>query len=165
MRAFVLGDEKPGRLTLYARGDEHRSRFGGDLHPRRHVGRLAEHFTASVDHDRATLDADAGGKLGRAGSGVSGVEVGQRALDRERRPHAALGVVLLRLRIAEQRHQPVSELLQDMAAETRHRRGGLVEIGADQVAPVLGVKSRCKVGRADEIAEHHRDRPPFGLGA
>ena len=45
----------------------------------------------------------------------------KRALDRERGPHRALGVVLLRLRIAEERHQPVAELLQDMAAETRHR--------------------------------------------
>ena len=72
--------------------------------------------------------------------GVPGVEVGERALDGERGAHRALGVVLLRLRIAEEGHQPVAELLQDMAAETRHRGGGRVEIGADQVAPVLGVQ-------------------------
>ena len=165
MRALVFGDEKPGCLPLHARGDEHRPRFGRRLHPRRDVRRFAEHFAGRIDHDRAALYADAGGELGRSRSGVPGVEVGERALDGERRPHGALGVVLLRLRIAEQGHQPVAELLQDMAAETRHRGGGLVEIGADQVAPVLGVKPRRKVGRADEIAEHHRDRPPFGLGA
>ena len=55
---------------------------------------------------------------GRALAGVPGVELGERALDRERGAHRALGVVLLRLRIAEQRHQPVAELLQHMAAET-----------------------------------------------
>jgi hypothetical protein len=30
-------------------------------------------------------------------------------LDRERRPHGPFGVVLLRVRVAEQRHQPVAE--------------------------------------------------------
>ena len=90
------------------------------------------------------------------------VEVGERALDGERGAHGALGVVLLRLRIAEQGHQPVAELLQHMAAETGHRRRGLVEIGADEIAPVFGVEPRGKGGRADEIAEHHRDRPALG---
>ena len=90
--------------------------------------------------------------------GVPGVEVGERALDRERGPHRALGVVLLRLRIAEERHQPVAELLQHMAAKPRHRGRGFVEIGVDEVAPVLRVEPRREARRADEIAEHHRDR-------
>ena len=81
---------------------------------------------------------------GAPGPGVPGVEVGERALDRERRPHRAFGVVLLRVRIAEQRHQPVAELLQHMAAQARHRGRRLVEIGADEIAPVLGVESRGK---------------------
>ena len=162
MRALVLGDEKPGCLPLHARGDEHRPRFGRRLHPRRDVRRLAEHFAGRVDHDRAALDADAGGKLGRARSRVPGVEVGERALDGERGAHGALGVVLLRLRIAEEGHQPVAELLQDMAAETGHRGRGLVEIGADQVAPVLGVQPCGEARRADEIAKHDRDRTALG---
>ena len=99
---------------------------------------------------------------GAPARGVPGVEVGQRALDRERRPHGALGVVLLRLRVAEQRHQPVAELLQHMAAKIGHRRRSLVEIGVDEVAPVLGVQLRGEARRADEIAEHDRDRTAFG---
>ena len=35
--------------------------------------------------------------------------------------HGAFGVVLLRLRIAEERHQPVAELLQHVAAKIGHR--------------------------------------------
>ena len=66
MRAPVLDDEQSGRLPLHARGDEHRPRFGRRLHPRRDVRRLAEHFARSVDHHGAALDADPGGKLGRA---------------------------------------------------------------------------------------------------
>jgi class 3 adenylate cyclase len=38
----------------------------------------------------------------------------------------ALGVVLLRLGVAEERHQPVAELLQLVAAELGHRRRGFV---------------------------------------
>ena len=63
MRALVLDDEKPGRLPLDARGDEHCPRLGRCLHPRRDIRRFAEHFAGRVDHDGAALDADAGGKL------------------------------------------------------------------------------------------------------
>ena len=162
MRAPVLGDEQPGRLPLHARGDEDRPGLGRGLHPRRDIRRLAEHFAGRVDDDRAAIEADAGRELGRAGLGVPGVEVGEGALDRERRPHRPFGVVLLRVREAEQRHQPVAELLQHVAAQARHRRGGLVEIRADQIAPVLRIHSRREARRADEIAEHDRDRPPLG---
>ena len=62
------------------------------------------------------------------------VEVGERALDRERGAHCALGVVLLSLRIAEQCHQPVAELLQYMAAKIGYRSRSLVEIGVDEIA-------------------------------
>ena len=50
-------------------------------------------------------------QLRRTFGEVPGVEVGKRSLDRERRPHGALGIVLLRLRVAEERHEAVAELL------------------------------------------------------
>jgi hypothetical protein len=40
-------------------------------------------------------------------------------------------------------------------------RGGHVEIRADEVAPVLRVESG-ECGRADEVAEHDRDRATLG---
>ena len=98
----------------------------------------------------------------RASGDVAGVDFDKRALDRERRPHGAFGVVLLRLRIAEKRHQSVAELLQHMAAKIGHRRRSFVEIGVDEVAPIFGVEFRGKTGRADEIAEHDCDRAAFG---
>ena len=49
-----------------------------------------------------------------------------------------------------------------MAAKIGHRRRSLVEIGVDEVAPVLGVQLRGEARRADEIAEHHRDRATLG---
>ena len=93
---------------------------------------------------------DAGGKRRLARAGVLAVQLGERALDRERRPHRALGIVLLRHRIAEQRHQPVAELLGDIAAHLRHRRRSGVEISANQVAPFLGI----------EPARQCRSNPP-----
>ncbi len=159
---LLLGDEKPRHLSLDIQGDEDRARLGLRLHPRGDIGRVAEHLAGRFHDDRPGLDADARGQFRRAFGDVPGVEVGKRALDRERRAHGALGVVLLRLRIAEERHQPVAELLQHMTAKIGHRRRSLVEIGVDEVAPVLGVQLRGEARRADEIAEHHRDRPTFG---
>ena len=118
-RSLLLDDEEPGDLALNVQGDEHRAGFGCSLHPGGDVRRVAEHFAAGFYDDRPGLDADARRQLRRAVGGVPGVDVGKRALDRERRPHRALGVVLLRVRIAEQRHQPVAEPLQHMAAEAR----------------------------------------------
>ena len=66
VRAFLLGDEEPGHLALHASGDQDRAWLGSSLDPRGDVRRVAEHFAGRVHHDRAALDADAGGKLRRA---------------------------------------------------------------------------------------------------
>ena len=93
---------------------------------------------------------------------VLGVEFCKRPLDRERRPTGALGVVLLRARIADKRHQSVAEPLQHMAAETGHCLRRLVEIGAYEIAPVFGVELGDKARRADEVEEHYCDRTALG---
>jgi hypothetical protein len=113
--AAVLRHEQSGRLPLDRGCNEDRARLGGALDPRGDIGRVAEHFARCVDHHLPGIKADPGGKLARF-AGVPGVDFDKRALDRERGPHSALGVVLLRVRIAEQRHQPVAELFQHMAA-------------------------------------------------
>src|SRR5215471_14931520 len=76
----------------------------------------------------------------------------------------ALGVVLVRERIAEQRHQPVAELFCHVAAHLHDRRRGSIEIGADKIAPFLGVELRGNSGRTDEIAEHHGEVAAFACG-
>jgi hypothetical protein len=143
-------------------GDQHRSRIGKGLHARGDIGRIAKHLARRVDHDWPGVDADAGDKLRAARAGVLAVEFGERALDGERRPHRALGIVLVRPRIAEERHQPVAELLQHMPAKFGHRSRGRVEIGIDEVSPILRVEVRGEAGRADEVAEHHGDRAALG---
>ena len=123
----VLRDKQPGGLALHGRGDEDRARLGGALDSRGDIGRAAEHFARCVDHHQPGIEADPRGKFRRDFAGVSGVDCDKRALDRERRAHSALGVILLRVRIAEQRHQTIAELFQYMAAKPDHRRRSLVE--------------------------------------
>ena len=161
-RALLLGDKEPSHLPLDVQGDEHRPRLGGRLHACSDIRRVAEHFAGRLHDDRAGLDPDARLELRRAPGRVPGVEFGKRPLDRERRPNGALGVVLLRARIAEKRHQPVAEPLQHMAAEIGHCLRRLVEIGVDEVAPVFGVELRDKVRRADEVEEQDGDRTALG---
>jgi len=84
------------------------------------------------------------------------------ALNRQRGANRAFGIVLLRDRVSEQRHQPVAEFLGDTPAHLRHRLRRGVEVGADQIAPILGVERGRNGGRADQIAEHHGEMPPFG---
>ena len=145
MRALVLNDEQPGDLPLDGRGDQNCSRLRGRLNSRGNVGRFPEHFAGGVDDDRAALKADASGKFGSAGCRVSRVEVGKRALDGERSPDSAFGVVFLRLRIAKEGHQPVAEPFQHVTAEADHRLRSLVEIGVDEIAPVFGVENSGKL--------------------
>ena len=164
MRAALFGDKQAGDLALHPRRDQNRARLGQRLHPRRDVGDVAVNLARRIDHRRAGFEADAGGEHRLAGAGVLAVQLGQRALDRQRRPRRALGVVLLRHRIAEQRHQPVAELLGDMAAHFCDRRRGGIEIGADEVAPLLGIELRGNAGRTHQIAEHHREIAALAAG-
>jgi hypothetical protein len=50
-------------------------------------------------------------RSGTTDTSILAVQVAERPLDRQRCPRGTLGVVLERERIAEQRHQPVTELL------------------------------------------------------
>ena len=51
-----------------------------------------------------------------------------------------------------------------MTAHLRHRRRGGIEIGADEVAPLLGIELRGNAGRTHQIAEHHREIAALARG-
>jgi hypothetical protein len=155
MAAALFGDEQAGDLLLHPRRDQDGTGLGQRLHPRGDIRDVAVDLAYRIHHRGAGVEPDARGELGLAAAIILAVQLGERALDRERRPHCTLCVVLLRHRIAEQRHQPVAELLGDMATHLgdRSRRG--VEIGSDKVAPFLGIELGGNAGRADQIAEHH----------
>ena len=114
------------------------------LHPCGDVRRVAEHFAAGFYDDRPGLmptRADSSGAplaafLALRSESARWIASAARTA-RWRR--------FLRLRVAEQRHQPVAELFQHVAAEPGYRRRSLVEIGVDEVAPVLGVEFAARL--------------------
>ena len=77
--------------------------------------------------------------------------------------HRPLGIVLMRLRIAEIDQHPVAHVFGDKAVEAADRLGDGAVVVADQLAQILRVMTGRERGRADEIAEHHRQLPAFGV--
>ena len=69
----------------------------------------------------------------------------------------------MRLRIAEIDQHPVAHVLGDKAVEAADRIGDGAVVVADQLAQILRVKTRRQRRRADEVAEHHRQLPAFGV--
>jgi hypothetical protein len=122
MAAAFLGDKETSDLTLHPRRHNDRTRLGQRLRPRGDIGHIAEYLARRVDDHWPQVDGDACSERWPADVLVLAVKVGERPLDRECRPHRPLRVVLLRHRIAEQRHQPVAELLGDFAAQLGYRR-------------------------------------------
>ena len=125
----------------------------GLLQARRDVDGLAggEGRVAVVGDDLAGLDADAGLEL----------ELVHRVEDRERRAHGALGVVLVRLRDPEGRHDRVAgELLDDPAVRDHAVRDPLEE-GLDAAAHDLGIRAGDERGRIDEVDEQDRGKLAF----
>ena len=70
----------------------------------------------------------------------------------------------MRLRVAEIDQHPVAHVLGDKAVEAADRLGDGAVVGADQLTQILRVKTGRQRGRADQIAEHHRQLPAFGVG-
>ena len=75
-----------------------------------------------------------------------------------------LGIVLMRLRVAEIDQHAVAHVLGDKAVEAGDDLGDGAVIGADQLAQILRVEPGRQRGRADQIAEHHRQLPALGIG-
>jgi hypothetical protein len=82
--------------------------------------------------------------------------------DRQSCAHRALGVVLMRLGVAEIGQHAVAHVLGDEAAIGRDQIRAALVIGADDPAHVLRIELRRKRGRADEIAEHDGQLATFG---
>ena len=85
--------------------------------------------------------------------------------ERKAGAHRPLGIVLVRLRVAEIDQHAVAHVLGDKAVEAADRLGDAAVIGADHLAQVLGIEPRRERRRADEVAEHHRQLPALGRGS
>ena len=89
--------------------------------------------------------------------GAQGVEQRQAGM------HGAVRGVFVGLGPAKVDQQAVAEILGDIAiiGLERGRRRGLV--GTHHGAVVFGIELLGEFGRGDQVAEHHRDLPAFGL--
>ncbi len=129
-RADVLDLDPPEREPVCGRTDQQLARLGGLLQPRGDVDGLAggEGRVAVVRDDLARLDPDPRLELEL----VHAVQDGQRGADR------ALGVVLVRLRDPEGRHDGVAgELLDDAAV-----RGDAVRDVLEELSGRAGARPR-----------------------
>ena len=89
------------------------------------------------------------------------VELRDRVEDREARACSTFGVVVVRLGTAEICHHAVAKVLRDMAAEALDRLRRRAMVLANDLAPFFGIELAGDLGRADEIAEQHRQMPPL----
>ena len=105
---------------------------------------------ANVDSDSSTTTSPASTPI-RASS-PSSCDLRE---DRERGPHGALRVVLVRPRHAEGRHHRVAGELLDHPAVLLDARRRMVEVLAHAAADDLGVDGADERGRVDEVDEEH----------
>ena len=76
-----------------------------------------------------------------------------------------LGVILMCLWHAEEADQAIAEKLIDVAAEALHGSGGALLVLLRDAVPILRVESRGDFGRANQVAEQHRQLATFAFGA
>ena len=151
-------------------GDEQRIRrgqrleFGRDIRSLPKCEGLATVSAADFAHDhRAGMNPDPERKT-FASLKVRPVQLLHRLQDAEAGADRALGIVFVRPGIAEVHEQSVAEILGDETVETVDHRRGFLLIPAQNIVQVFGVELRGKLGRADEIAEHHRELAALRAG-
>src|ERR1700674_5617440 len=109
LRAAIFDDEQARDQPMRVVCDRDRAWFGGRLNPRRDIGHVAKDVRlvagAFTNHHRARIDTDPCGELRMSGLFV---ELFDRVEEREARASGALGVVVVRLRIAEIGHHAVA---------------------------------------------------------
>src|SRR5262249_43701084 len=81
----------------------------------------------------------------------------------KRRPARALGVILVRDRRPEQRHDAVAGVLRDGSLEAVHAVGEEVEEAVHDAVPVLGVELLGELHLALHVGEQDRDLLAFAL--
>ena len=147
----ILDLEQGANLSPGAVGHDQGARPGQRLQAGGKVWRLADDAAllrgARADqianHDEAGGDADP--NIQRLSCG----EPADRIDDREPGARRALGVVLMRLRVAEINEHAVAHILRDKTAKAADGVGDTAMVGADDLAQILGIEARRQRRRAD----------------
>ena len=115
-------------------------------------------------HDRAGVDPDVQRERPPHPPLPAEIERAHPLAHQEGGAQAALGIVLVRARGAEDRHDRVTHELLDEALVALDRRGHLAEEIALDGAHVLGVESFAERGEPGQVREEHGDRAAVALG-
>jgi hypothetical protein len=78
--------------------------------------------------------------------------------------HGARRIVLVGHRPAEVDQQPVTQILGDGAIKLVDGCGRGALVGTHDLTLVFGIELLSEGGRVGDIAKHHGELPPFGLG-
>src|SRR6267142_1028129 len=89
------------------------------------------------------------------------VELRDRVEDREARARGTLGVVVMRFGPAEVSHHAVAKVLRDMPTEALDGLRRRAMILGDDLPPLFRIEMASDLGRADEVAEKHRQMAPL----
>ena len=121
-------------------------------------------WTANLaDHDRTGVNADADRELLRWIE--PRVQRREPVQHLQARVHGSPRVVFVRDGVAEVDEQAVAEVLGDVALEFVNGLTGGVLISANEFDELFGIETIGERGRADEVAEHHRQLTAVGGGA
>src|SRR5271169_2961611 len=162
----ILDLEQRADLSPGAVGNNQGARPGQRLQTGGEVWRLADDapFLRGAGADQIADDDEAAGDADPHVQRLLCGEPADRLDDREPGTSRALGIVLMRLGIAEINQDAVAHTLGDKTAKAADGVGDAAMVGADDLAQILGIEAGRQRRRADQIAEHHRKLPPLGLG-
>ena len=161
---FLVDDRLLGRATRRS-ADEHGSRLGDGLDPRRGVHEIAGDHALALRADRhgglAGDDPGPGAKVGCADLVAERRDCGHEV---ERRANGSLGVVLGRGRGAPHRHYGIADELLDRPSVEPDQSAAGVEIARQQLAHIFRVARFGERREADQVGEQDRHQPALGRG-
>ena len=166
----VLADKVPlhqagGRVT-----EHHRIRLRQALEARGQVRRLPQRqvfvpppAAHLPHHHEPGVDPDPHGQPDALVLAQPGVEYPQGLQYAQSGAHGALGIVLMRLRIAEVDEQPVPQVLGDMALVALDDGRRRLLVSAHHRAEVFRVELPGEARGVDQVTEQHGELAAFGL--
>ena len=166
LRSEIGQIEQPADLPAGRFADDQRVRHGERLQPGGEVRGLADDpaLLCGTLADQVADHGEPGGDAEPHAQILPRRQSADRLDHRQPGAHRPLGIVLMRLRIAEVDQHPVAHIFGDKPVEPADRIGDGAVVGADQLAQILRVEPRRECRRADQIAEHHRQLAAFGRG-
>jgi hypothetical protein len=162
----ILDLEQRADLSPGAVGNDQGAGPGQHLQAGCEVWRLADDaaFLRGTGADQIANDDEASGDADPHIQRLLGGEPADRVDDTEPGASRALGIVLMRLGIAEIDQHAVAHIFGDKTAKAAHGVGDAAVVGADDVTQILGIEAGGQRRRTNQVAEHHRQLPPLSLG-